>query len=400
MSERNAIIDLWGSRPDGRGILVTLVRVEGSSYRRPGARMFLQPGGYAGSISGGCLESEVVRKARWLTRAGAAMETYSTRFDNPFDGTASAVSPETVFIEEQEIPYGLGCGGVLDLLLEPASLPETEAMLQALAAAQRGETFCCATQLPSSEQPGVGFARVILREDGSTFFVSENPDAKIAAELMLRAGQVSLSSPTADEERGVFVELIRPPQRLVILGAGEDARPLARMAHLLGWRVAVADGRTWLADAARFPEAEQVLALSANAGNLDELRLTPQDAVAMLTHSFEQDKHLLRKLLPLELRYLGLLGARNRSQLLLAGAAEHLGWKFEESLRRVYAPIGLDLGGDSPESVALSILSEIQSVLHGKSAGLRRMTEDAPAGSERPYVPMQCPLDIPPHATP
>ncbi len=151
------------------------------------------------------------------------------------------------------------------------------------------------------------------------------------------------------------MESILPPQRLVILGAGEDARPLARMAHLLGWRVAVADGRAWLAQAARFPEAGQVLALSDNAGNLEQLRLTPQDAVAVLTHSFEQDRNLLRKLLPLELRYLGLLGARHRSQLLLTEAAQHLGWTPEECLRRVHAPIGLDLGGDSPEAVALAI---------------------------------------------
>ena len=399
MSERDAILDLWSSRQGGSGILVTLVRVEGSSYRRPGARMFVRPGGYAGSISGGCLENEVVRRAQWLTRAGAAVETYSTRFDNPFDGAPSTTDPETVFVDEEDIPYGLGCGGVLDLLLEPASLAETDAILRAIRAAQHGETFYSATQFPSADQPGTTFARVILREDGSVFFASQNAPDTTRAKLIQRAAQASLLPSIPEESHRIFVESIQPPQRLVILGAGEDARPLARMAHLLGWRVAVADGRAWLADCARFPEAGQVMALSAHAGNLEPVHLTSADAVAVLSHSFEQDKNFLRQLLPLELRYLGLLGARQRSQLLLAQVTEELGWTPEGCLRRVHAPIGLDVGGDGPEAVALAILSEIQSVLHGKSGVARSMAEDALNTSAEPaYLPAQCPLDIPPHA--
>ncbi len=393
MSESSAILDLWRNRQDGSGVLVTLVRVEGSSYRRPGARMYIQAGRYAGSISGGCLETEIVRKAQWVTRAGAAIETYSTRFENPFDA-ANPSTGSSVYVEDQDIPYGLGCGGVLDVLLEPAALPEADAMLRAMDAAQTGERFSSATQLPSAEQPIGTFARVILRENGSIFFASENADPAVSARLIRLASQASGSM--TEESSGVFVESILPPQRLVIFGAGEDARPLVRMAHLLGWRVAVADGRAWLAQAARFPEATQVLALSDNAVNLEQLQLTSQDAVAVLTHSFEQDRNLLRRLLPLELRYLGLLGARHRSQLLLTEAAQQLGWTPEECLQRVYAPIGLDLGGDNPEAVALAIISEIQSVLHGKEASSRRMDKDAlSAAPERPYIPSQCPLDIP-----
>jgi xanthine dehydrogenase accessory factor len=192
----------------------------------------------------------------------------------------------------------------------------------------------------------------------------------------------------------VFVEPILPPQRLVILGAGNDVRPLERMAELLGWHIAVADGRAWLAQASRFPEAEQVLTLAENAGNLDELGLTDRDAVVLLTHSFDQDKTLLRKLLPLELRYLGLLGARNRSRILLKEVGQQLGWTAEQCLQRVHAPVGLDLGGDSPEAVALAILAEIQSVLYRKNAISRRMPEEAlHATPDRPYVPTQCAID-------
>jgi xanthine/CO dehydrogenase XdhC/CoxF family maturation factor len=128
--------------------------------------------------------------------------------------------------------------------------------------------------------------------------------------------------------------------------------------------------------------------------NLSDLRLTSQDAVAILTHSFEQDKNLLRQLLPLDLRYLGLLGAQRRSQLLLTEAAQHLGWLPEKCLCRIHSPIGLNLGGDSPEAVALTIVAEIQSVLHQKNAVSRGMSETTlHIIPTMPYIPVQCALE-------
>ncbi len=391
MAERSAILELWHSQRDGPAVLATVVHVEGSSYRQPGARMYIQAASYAGSISGGCLEGEVVRKASWITRNGAAVETYSTLFD------------DAALEDKREIPYGLGCGGVIDLLLEPVGSRETDALLRALEAAQRGESLYSATVLPSPNAPHADFARLILRpdlgQDQSVFFASAGLDAISQAHLArLALGAMQADTVTAviqGESRSVFLEPILPAQRLVIFGAGDDVRPLVRMAELLGWRIAVADGRRSLAQPSRFPEAVQVLALNERAGNLDALQLNARDAVAILTHSFEQDLHLLGKLLPLELRYLGLLGARHRSQLLLTEVAHQLGWTPEECLQRVRAPIGLDLGGDSPEAVALTIVAEIQSVVHDKHVASRRMSEAAlHAVPERPYIPAQCPLDV------
>jgi xanthine dehydrogenase accessory factor len=395
MVERGAIVEQWRSRQDDSAVLATLVRVAGSSYRRPGARMYIHSTGAVGAISGGCLEGEVARKAAWITRHGPAVERYSTLFDEILDETNS--------LDTREIPYGLGCGGVIDVLLEPLALPETDAMLRALEAAQRGETLVSATVLPASASNAIPLTRVIVREDGCLFFASHhlNPESQAELASLARIGNeaTTVSISLGNEARDVFLEPILPPQRLVIFGAGDDARPLVRMAHLLGWHVAVADGRAWLAQGARFPEAAQVLALSERAANFDQLHLTGRDAVAMLTHSFDQDKTLLRKLLPLELRYLGLLGARHRSRILLTEVAAQLGWTPEQCLRRVHAPIGLDLGGDSPEAVALAILSEIQSALHRKTAISRGMSkEDFLAAPDRPYVPAQCPLDNAPQA--
>lgn len=392
MVERSAIIEQWRNRQDAHAVLATLVRVEGSSYRRAGARMYIHSTGSVGAISGGCLEGEVSRKAAWIARSGPAIERYSTLFDEILD--------ENNTLNTREIPYGLGCGGVMDVLLEPVASPETDAMLQALEAAERGETLHAATVLPSAAMEGLRFARVILREDKTIFFASSALDAEVQSELMSLAsagGEANtISIALGNETREIFVEPVLPPQRLVVFGAGDDARPLVRMANLLGWRVTVADGRPWLAQAARFPEAEHVLALSENAANLEQLALSRRDAVALLTHSFEQDRNLLGKLLPLELRYLGLLGARHRSRLLLTEAASRLGWSPEEALQRVHAPIGLELGGDSPESVALAVLAEIQAALHQKTAISRGMSrEDFLAAPDRPYIPVQCSLDSP-----
>lgn len=395
MVERSAIVEQWRSRQDNSAVLATLVRVTGSSYRRPGARMYIHSTGSVGAISGGCLEGEVTRKAAWITRNGPAVERYSTLFDEILDETTS---PDT-----REIPYGLGCGGVLDVLLEPVASPETHAVLRALEAAQRGETLYSATVLPGADN-SFPFARVIVREDVSIFFASAhlNPGLQVELASLARIGNetTAVSISLGNEARDVFLESILQPQRLVIFGAGDDARPLVRMAHLLGWHMAVADGRAWLAQAARFPEAAQVLALSENAANIEELHLTDRDAAVMLTHSFDQDKNLLRKLLPLELRYFGLLGARHRSRILLTEVAAQLGWTPEECLHRVHTPTGLDLGGDSPEAVALAILAEIQAVLHGKNAMARGMSEeDFHAAPDRAYVPAQCPLDPPQRAS-
>ncbi len=397
MSETRSLVELWRNaahrnEPDAGAVLVTLVRVEGSSYRKPGARLLTCANTAAGSISGGCLEGEVLRKAAWITQAGAAIQRYSTLFD-----------------DTSEIPYGLGCGGVVDLLFEPLRLPETQALLAALEQSLRGERQMIATLLPDETSSNATLQRIVL-DAGSTLLFASDSLYAASCKLLIECAQASLQQDTAllhsettlqldGATRTVFIERIEPPQRLFIFGAGQDAQPLARMAHLLGWRVVIADGRPSLARAESFPEAESVLRLPQNTAQYAEaiadLHITSTDAAVLLTHSYEQDRALLPQLLPLGLRYLGLLGARHRSRLLLMETAAQLGWKPEECLAQIHAPVGLHLGGDTPEAVALSIAAEIQSVLHGHEAhlhfGNERSLLEAPA---LPYVPTICPLDI------
>jgi xanthine dehydrogenase accessory factor len=373
MMERRQIVRLW--QQGGAAVLVTLVRTEGSSYRRPGARLLLGARGeYAGTISGGCLETEVLRKATWLVREGAVVERYSTMFD-----------------DTAEVPFGLGCGGVVDLLLEPADTAECQALMAAQEGAIAGEEVTVLTWLPNKDR---GLARAVLAASGDFTFASKGltePELMEARAGVLRQGWVE----SMPEE--MFVERIAAPQRLFILGAGDDAKPLVSMGALLGWSVIVMDGRAQLARAERFPEAERVVVVSSNSS--DVLGIRPEDAVVLMTHSYEQDRELLAAVLPLRPRYLGLLGARHRSSLLVSEVAAKLGQTVAACCEQIYAPVGLDLGGDGPEAIALAVIAEVQACCMGKlGTSLRLSPEDVErhvreGGSSR-YLQVQCALDV------
>jgi xanthine dehydrogenase accessory factor len=373
MMEHRQIVRLW--QRGGAAVMVTLVRAEGSSYRRPGARLLLgSRGEYAGTISGGCLEAEVLRKATWLVREGAVLERYSTMFD------------DTV-----EVPFGLGCGGVVDLLLEPGDTTECQALMAALEKAIAGEEVTVLTWLPHEDR---SLARAVLAANGDFTFASvglTEPELVEARAEVLRQGWIE------NMHGEMFVEKIAAPQRLFVLGAGDDAKPLVSMGALLGWSVIVMDGRGQLARAERFPEAERVMVVPSVSA--DVLRIRPEDAVVLMTHSYEQDRELLAAVLPLRPRYLGLLGARHRSSLLVSEVAVKLGRTVASCCEQIYAPVGLDLGGDGPEAIALAVIAEVQACCMGKLGTSRRLSaEDVERhireGGGSRYLQAQCALDV------
>lgn len=331
MIERRKIVSTW--KGSGAVALATLVEVQGSSYRGTGARILIgADGSHVGSVSGGCLEAEIVRKARWLTRSGPAIERYSTVFDDTSD-----------------IPYGLGCGGTVHVLLEPANTPEFTATMEALEASLRGEIRHIATVLPTES---AAFARQVTDAEGHLLFSS---NTQLCGEL--------------------YRERLDPPQRLFLFGAGDDAQPMVHLAALLGWSVFVFDGRPQLAKPERFPQAESVQARH----RLEALRPSRQDAVVLMSHSYEQDRDWLTEVLPCEPRYLGMLGSRHRSALLVTAASEALGWTVERACERLFSPVGLDLGGDGPEAIALAAVAEIQACMQGKLPHSRRLTPETVA---------------------
>jgi xanthine/CO dehydrogenase XdhC/CoxF family maturation factor len=167
------------------------------------------------------------------------------------------------------------------------------------------------------------------------------------------------------------------------------------MGALLGWSVTVMDGRAQLARAERFPEAERVMTLG-DAG-VSELGIKAGDAVVVMTHSYEQDREILASLLPIAPRYLGLLGARHRSSLLVSEVAVKLGLTIAACCGQIYAPVGLDLGGDGPEAIALAVVAEAQAVCMGKLGASRRLNADDVAryvkeGGASRYLQAQCAL--------
>lgn len=301
--------------------LATLVSAEGSSYRRPGARLLLTAEGTRlGSISGGCLEEDV------LTRARSVLAT----------GRAENVIYDTTSENDLVWGVGLGCHGIVRVLIE--RLPPQPAWAAALAAnfAARRSTRLA----------------VVYRADQSaalgTRLAAESPPAPV---------------PGSD----VFLDTIPPPVRLVIFGAGDDAQPLVRLATELGWEVTVADPRAAFATIARFPTAEAVVV--APAAELTD-RTTPDSdsLVVVMTHHYVHDVPLLRALLPRPLAYLGLLGPRKRAEKILTDLARDGLVVTPAERARLHAPVGLDLGADSPEQVALAIVAEMQATLAGRDA--------------------------------
>jgi xanthine/CO dehydrogenase XdhC/CoxF family maturation factor len=366
--EREAIVSKWGqARAERRqAVLATVVRVEGSAYRGLGARMLvLEHGERVGSISGGCLEHEVTKKAFWLTAAGPTVAPFSTRREDETDETK---------------PYGMGCEGVVHLLLERVrpdapclSIDMLAACREALA---KGVLATVLARSGSGSAPAVG-DRLALWPDGRTSgsLGDESLDRTIAraARECLRAGSFRQSHEHDGADIEIGYELVEPPRCLIVFGAGDDAQPVVRIAKELGWHVSVADGRAHYATAARFPLADRVIVTDPQAP-LSHLRIPEDAACVVMTHSFEQDQAALAALALLPLGYLGLLGPVARREALLEGISST---RFA-CKTGLHSPIGFDIGSRAPEEIALAIVAEAHAALAGRTGGSLRDRVNAP----------------------
>lgn len=366
MTDLESILPLWRELESSGTdyVLATIVAVEGSSYRKPGTHMLLAlDGRRAGTVSGGCLEAEVARRAWWLTASGPVIEAYSTADD---DG---------------DHPYGSGCGGVVHLLLERKHTAGP--LLSTVEKAFRVRSpLAVATLL---EGPRIGqraFAGLpadcILPASSAENPMSELEISELAASALERRSSFESKISTDGVATRAWANYYPARTGLWICSAGDDAMPLVHLARELGWFVTVADGRSNLATRTRFPSADEVCVLpiaelpGAAHGHLD---LLPTDAAVVMTHSFEQDSRVLASLLGLEfpLAYLGVLGPQRRTRELLIEAARLLGLpatidRIEGWLAQMHAPTGLDLGAETPASIALSIMAEIQQTISAASA--------------------------------
>ena len=321
MKELSAIVHALLAPGSGESVLATLATAEGSSYRRPGARLLVKADGVRiGSISGGCLEEDVIARA---TRVLAT-------------GQAETVVYDTTSENDLVWGVGLGCHGVVRVVLE--KLPARPGWAVALA-----ENFAARR----STSLAVIHAAGDVRQLGT----------------QLVTGETSV----AGSERGVFLNTVAPPTALAIFGAGDDAQPLARLAHELGWHVTVADPRAAFATTTRFPTADRLVVAPATALP-QRVTLDSGTLAVVMTHHYVHDVPLLRALLPHSLAYLGLLGPKKRAEKILADLAAQGLVPTPAQRARLHAPVGLDLGADSPESVALAMVAEMQAALAGRDA--------------------------------
>lgn len=350
--------------PDSEAVLATVVSVEGSAYRQPGARMLILPDGQAvGMVSGGCLEKHLVQRAFWLTRNDAVVKTYHTATGNIDSQTADIDDKDDTWDEQEG--FGLGCQGTIQVLFERIHWAKADDLL------------ICFKTVKQFKQPQS--LATIIASNTSAFAIGHHIDVnKLSNKLgdWQRVSQTPASRKSRfvietyqrnNERIGVFVETLQPPLQLVIFGAGQDCLPLITMAHLQGWQVTVIDSRLDFISrhtGNRFATFNQ-LPLN-QAEHIQSLLDSPQaTAVVVMTHSISQDKVWLAQALmaknpPL---FIGQLGPRYRTEQLLS---EILAQHFDLAALppNLYYPVGLPLGGDTPEAVALSITAHIQQVYH------------------------------------
>jgi xanthine dehydrogenase accessory factor len=323
-----------------------LFSADGSTYRTLGSMMVSGPGSgfIAGGVSGGCLEEYIARRGRELIgRYGATMLSFDTDPDNHGDGVPS-----------------LGCGGSIEVLVERCT-PDHLTFLRRLSTAQSSDTCSTvASVIDPADLPALTVRRSWFDQDDSITDPSlELLRQRAISERRSRHGAV-------DGSYSALVHYVRPLTRLVLLGAGNDARPLCKLARSLGWHVTVADRRARLATQARFPDADQVIAGDWWSA-LKEITFTPQTAVVVMTHSVNDDVEILPLLSLVPSAYIGVLGPEHRLGWVLRDAQATAALS-EEFLARVRGPIGLDLGERGPEGIAVSIASEILAAMNGRAA--------------------------------
>lgn len=342
------------ARTGQAGVLCSIVHAAGSTYRRPGARLLVLPDDeMIGLISGGCLEGDLLEHAARVRASGQPELVH-------YDASAD---------DDVLWGLGLGCAGVVDVLLELVDERRPCPLHWLGAWREAGRTGALATRLDAQ---GLG-ARVALHPDGRVEAGPALPTGTGIAEIgaRLRAAlQSGQAGRVATPEGDLAVEIAAPPLRLVIFGAGPDAAPVARIAAELGWELHVSDGRPAHARADRFARA-RVHCVPAEEAVAD-VGIDARTFALIMTHHYLHDRTLLRDLLPGPAAYVGLLGPKQRALDLLADLAEQGLVATEEQLARLHAPAGLDIGGEGPEAIAVALIAEIQALSQGRFGGWLR----------------------------
>lgn len=358
MTETQAIVDAYrqAAAENVPAALATVVRVDGSAYRQPGARMLVtEVGRTTGVVSGGCLEGDIREQAAVVLRTGQPMCI-------KYDATA-----------DEDIVWGLGsgCSGVVHILIEPAST-RTDTLVQFLDTCSRSHRRAAFATVIHSDEPGLPLGTRVFRHPDGT--VGEGAGAgsitpQILADLQVaaRSGVSFVKHYGAGGAMEVFIEAVEPQVPLVIFGAGADVAPLVTIAGNLGWHTTVVDTQARARSLERFAHADAVIMCRPEDVGA-RVTLTESTVVVLMTHNYVHDLEVLSVLLDRPIRYVGCLGSKRRTERLLS-QVRRLPVARQAPSSGLHAPVGMDLGAEAPPEIALSIAAEILAVLRGRMGG-------------------------------
>lgn len=329
--------------------LATVVFVEGSSYRKPGARMLIsEKGNSIGAISGGCLEEDVVRKAIFvIMKNEPQLLVYQTTDD-----------------EEATNAYRLGCNGTIYVLIEPVVPGQKNETIEALmeVAFQTEPSVLCTTFSVDKLEPG----QVALFQNKNT---SIPESTSFSQGILPHVKAVFDNQRSAFEElefdgkrKNVFLEFIQPVITINIFGAGYDVLPLIEMVKILGWKINIITKRPKVLNIKginqkAIPHPEDIF---------NTLNINNRSAFVLMSHNYDYDKIILRELLDHEIPYIGMLGPKNKiGKFIREFKAEGI-THSDEKFSKIHSPIGLDIGAESAEEIALAIVAQIKAVFSGK----------------------------------
>lgn len=353
MKEINEILQAYSeAKTEGKKTaLATVVKVEGSSYRQPGARMLVtEDGMLTGAISGGCLEGDALKKALLsINQKQNKLITYNTSNE-----------------DDSEIGLQLGCNGIVHILFEYINdeEPNNPICLLKELKAERKEAVVTTVFSLKKMAPQIGTI-LFYRENAEPLY--SNP---LALQILKEVEKTLHNTATIitklkdDSENEVLMEYISPPVLLVIVGAGNDVQPLAKMASILGWEIIVAEGRATHATKKRFPEAKEILVV--NPEQLAEkIAIDSQTYFTLMTHNYKYDLEVLKQLLKRNCNYIGILGPKTKLNRMLDELSHEGIIPNEEQLKSIHGPVGLDIGSETSEEIALAIVAEIKAVMSG-----------------------------------
>lgn len=355
MKELQSIIKAYqkSKSQNQKTALATVVKVDGSAYRRPGARMLVtEDGELTGSISGGCLEGDALRKSQAVI----------------FQQKSMLVTYDTTDEDDQKFGIGLGCNGIIQVLIEPIDSENAGNPIELLKIALENRipgVLITVFSLKHSRAEQVG-TKVLWKEKqaiGNPECLDSSLWESIQSELSdLDFTTSSIKSYPELDEISVFYESIKPVIRVLLFGAGNDTIPVAKMVDLLGWELVLIDGRKTHATDRRFPKASKIVIAQGDEA-VKHLEADSNTVALLMTHNFEYEVVVLEHLVPLQLPYIGILGPRKKGFKLM----ERLQMKgIQVPTSNIYSPIGLDIGAEGSEEIALSALAEIKAVLSKK----------------------------------